>query len=111
MNPLLQTVADILKLRRDVLGEHEQRQKETRAKDDGNAENHSAVDGAAGNASARCPTEATFLLGFARRNVSIDRVLEEAKSLGLRWRIPSDFEPTCATENIYIMSLGEPTDV
>lgn len=53
----------------------------------------------------RAPEESTFLLAFARRNVSIERVLREAEGLGLRWRIPSDFEPSSASENIYLMCL------
>ncbi|CBN76104.1 conserved unknown protein [Ectocarpus siliculosus] len=51
------------------------------------------------------PTESTFLLAFARRNISIERVLGEAESLGLAWRVPDDFEPASASENIYLMSL------
>ncbi|CAN0278706.1 unnamed protein product, partial [Ectocarpus sp. 4 AP-2014] len=51
------------------------------------------------------PTESTFLLAFARRNISIERVLGEAESLGLAWRVPDDFEPATASENIYLMSL------
>lgn len=47
----------------------------------------------------------TFLLAFARRNVSIDRVLQEAEGLGLRWAVPDDFVPTSASENVYLMCL------
>lgn len=54
------------------------------------------------------PTVPTFLLAFARRNVSIERVLREAESLGLQWRLPDDFEPTSSSENVYLMHLGYP---
>ncbi|CAM9674853.1 unnamed protein product [Chrysoparadoxa australica] len=46
-----------------------------------------------------------FLLAFARRNVSIDQVLEEASRRGLIWKEVDDFQPTHSTELIYQMSL------
>ncbi len=46
-----------------------------------------------------------FLLAFARRNISIDRVLREAEDLGLAWWVPDDFEPETTSENVYLMSL------
>lgn len=49
----------------------------------------------------------TFLLAFARRNVSIDRVLQEAERLGLWWAVPDDFVPTSASENVYLMCLDD----
>lgn len=51
------------------------------------------------------PSVPTFLLSFARRNVSIDRVLQEAEGLGLWWTVPDDFVPISASENVYLMCL------
>lgn len=122
MIPLLLTVVDILKLRQNA-GDNPRRgrlpvaQQATRESGvDGNAghEDVGAVDGASGlssvpptpgGCSPAPPAESTFLLAFARRNVSIERVLREAEGLGLRWRVPENFEPTSSSENIYLMCL------
>lgn len=101
--PLLQTVVDILKLQ---LNRDAHRHGEQRPADDQEHVRQSFVDGStAGSNVSPSPTEAMFLLSFARRNVSIDRVLKEAETLGLKWWVPDDFQPVCTSENVYMMSL------
>lgn len=93
VSPLLHTVVDILRLR------------ETSRDSDGcrHSQTHTST-GEAPGASAP-PAVSTFLLAFARRNISIERVLDEAESLGLAWRLPDDFEPASVSENVYLMTL------
>lgn len=122
MTPLLLTVVDILKLRQNAgdkprrgrLPVAQQATREAGANGNAGHEDVGAVVGAGGLSSVppspRCcspatPAESTFLLAFARRNVSIERVLREAEGLGLRWRVPENFEPTSSSENIYLMCL------
>lgn len=110
MTPLLETVVDILKLRKKTADGSklaEDRREEHGEKYGDTSGMSRKNDGAGGAVSSACREgEATFVLGFARRNVSIDRVLGEAERLGLVWWIPSDFVPSCQSENIYLMRLG-----
>lgn len=47
-----------------------------------------------------------FLLAFARRNVSIDVVLETAETLGLYWTVLDSGRSDCDTEPIYSFKFG-----
>ncbi|CAM9523577.1 unnamed protein product [Scytosiphon promiscuus] len=112
VSPLLHTVVDILRLReagRDGDGSgHGQSQistAEAAAEDDQQRKQQSQESGLQEKSSTTPPAVSTFLLAFARRNISIERVLEEAESLGLAWRLPDDFEPASASENVYLMTL------
>ncbi|CAN0383912.1 unnamed protein product [Pylaiella littoralis] len=100
ISPLLHTVVDILRLRE---GERVQE-----AADSGESTccTHRQPSPIPPSLSLPPPpARSTFLLAFARRNISIERVLEEAESLGLSWTVPEDFEPASASENVYLMSL------
>ncbi|CAN0283352.1 unnamed protein product [Ectocarpus fasciculatus] len=124
VSPLLHTVVDILRLRagersdnehRDhchsaspaAVGEEEQQPPQPESPEPGPSSSLrcQASSPSAPPSLSPAPVESTFLLAFARRNISIERVLEEAESLGLAWRVPDDFEPASASENIYLMSL------
>ncbi|CAM9435145.1 unnamed protein product [Ectocarpus sp. 13 AM-2016] len=128
VSPLLRTVVDILRLRAGERSDskhpnHCPSPSPAAAVPKGETEEQDAPQlessGPASSSCLRCqasappapsslspaPTESTFLLAFARRNISIERVLGEAESLGLAWRVPDDFEPASVSENIYLMSL------
>lgn len=47
--------------------------------------------------------DAVFLLSFARRNVSIERVLEAATAAGLAWEADAGFECSAKGEHVYVM--------
>lgn len=51
--------------------------------------------------------EAVFLLSFARRNVSIDRVLMAATAAGLEWEADATFECSAKGEHVYRMRWKE----
>lgn len=130
VSPLLHTVVDILRLRQENKGRRD-RESGRRSSTSDEAcnersqphdipaaadsppekEEEDKVQCQGGEVLAPLPEQggpgnrSTFLLAFARRNVSIERVLREAESLGLAWRVPDDFEPATASENIYLMSL------
>lgn len=116
MSPLLHTVADILNLRRtrnegDGMttypeSEHPVTAKDREARDDGSGEIGATAEAGVAGSCALPPSSSTFVLAFARRHVSIDRVLAEAEELGLRWKVPEDFSPTSSSENIYLMWLA-----
>ena len=128
--PLLSTVVDILRLRYDagaLRPKHPPGGKGSQDQSDGQPDPRlslpSRVQGEGGGVvnfvgeadKPSCPAAGfpwspsvpTFLLAFARRNVSIDRVLQEAENLGLRWVVPEDFVPSSALENVYLMSLDD----
>lgn len=131
MTPLLHTVVDILRLRQT---EQHERDRESGHSPSSDEACHEGTHHHHVLAAAEAPAEgenqdhqqrreqeeevfpsrpeqggqgspSMFLLAFARRNVSIERVLREAESLGLAWTVPDDFEPATASENIYLMSL------
>lgn len=47
--------------------------------------------------------KAVFLLSFARRNVSVERVLEAAAAAGLEWEADAGFECSAKGEHVYRM--------
>lgn len=58
-------------------------------------------------ATLRRDPEAVFVLSFARRNVSIDRVLEAATAEGLEWEADATFECSAKGEHVYRMRWKE----
>lgn len=50
---------------------------------------------------------AVFLLSFARRNVSVDKVLEAATRAGLVWEADAGFECSAKGEHVYVMRWGK----
>ncbi|CAM9688345.1 unnamed protein product [Laminaria digitata] len=99
VSPLLHTVVDILMLRRakDSFQQEQQQQQQQQPP---------PLQTTSSCPPPPPPSVSTFLLAFARRNISIDRVLDEADGLGLRWRVPENFTPTSSSENIYLMCLA-----
>lgn len=86
--------------------EHPATPEDPEARGDGSGEIGSTADSGVAGSCAIPPSSSTFVLAFARRHVSIDRVLAEAEELGLRWKIPEDFSPSSTSENIYFMWLA-----
>jgi predicted nicotinamide N-methyase len=52
---------------------------------------------------ASAPVEALFILSFARRNVSITRVLDAASSMGLDCRVDEGFSCSSPGEHVYLI--------
>lgn len=125
VSPLLRTVADLLNLRRtqgsrgishtiDHENERSSMPEGCDAKEVGISTTGTGADVSESRTSTGAeeaglceapPSNSCFLLAFAKRHVSIDRVLTEAEGLGLKWKIPKDFTPTSTSENIYLMWL------